>query len=92
MELPYFHPRGNFLLQTLSSYNTTIIVPPNYTYLLTFRLKLLNKLDIFVSKIPHNLYTQISNLLDPALTTRQSYSQWIIYPLLNVITQLSLHF
>lgn len=59
------NPRGNSLLQSLLTTNSTVIAPPNYTYWPNSRRKMPDILDIFVTKIPRNLHTQIFNLIDP---------------------------
>lgn len=60
------NPRGNSLLQPLYTTNSTITAPPNYTYWPISRRKMPDILDIFVSRIPNNLHTQIFNLIDPS--------------------------
>ena len=59
------NPRGNSLLQSLPTINSTVIAPLNYTYWPNSRRKMPDILDIFVTKIPRNLHTQIFNLIDP---------------------------
>ncbi|KAL4103929.1 hypothetical protein QTP88_019246 [Uroleucon formosanum] len=59
------NPRGNSLLQSLLTTNSTVIAPPNHTYWPNSRRKMPDILDIFVTKIPRNLHTQIFNLIDP---------------------------
>jgi len=59
------NPRGNSLLHSLTTTNSTIIAPPNYTYWPNSRRKMPDILDIFVAKIPRNIHTRTFNLIDP---------------------------
>jgi len=58
------NPRGNLLHNFTNIKKFHIFAPPYPTYWLTSRKQKPDILDIFVSKIPSNLYCSINNILD----------------------------
>jgi hypothetical protein len=59
------NPRGLVLQNFISSKYFKVLAPPGPTYWLTSTHKNPDILDIFVAKIPNNLYCKTENLLEP---------------------------
>lgn len=58
------NPRGNLLHNVTNIKKFQILAPPDPTYWPTSRKKKPDILDIFVSKLPSNLYCSVNNILD----------------------------
>lgn len=58
------NPRGNLLYNFINAKNFKILSPPGPTYWPTSQFQKPDILDMFVSKIPSNLYCLTNNILD----------------------------